>query len=79
MTDARQKSLDERIACYRGWVMTLACEMYNDGDEAAKQFVAGLLHMGDRSHDYAFLKPPEKLTEEDIAAAMDAVFEKGGI
>ena len=79
MTDTRQKALDDRIACYRGWVMTLACEMYNNGDEAAKQWVAGLLHMGDPSHDYAFLKPPEKLRDNDIAAAMDAVFERGGI
>lgn len=72
--------LEDRIACYRGWVMTLAGDRYNGGDEGDKQAVAALLHMGDRRLDYTFEgEPPEKLTDGDVASAMDAIFERAGI
>ena len=67
-----------RIHTYRGWVAALACAIYN-GEGWDKQTIAALLHMGDERYDYPFPgEPPEKLTEEDIFAAMDAVFRRAG-
>ena len=69
----------ERIYVYRGWVAALACAIYN-GDSWDKQTVASFLHMGEQGFDYQFPDdPPEKLTEDDVMAAMDRIFERAGI
>ena len=52
---------------------------YNDEDWD-KQTIAGLLHMGDPSLDYAFPDdPPDKLTDKDVWDAIDRIFERAGI
>ena len=69
----------ERMYVYRGMVATLACAIYN-GENWDKQAVAGLFHMGEKNLDYVFPgDPPEKLTDEDVMAAMDRIFERAGI
>lgn len=70
---------DERMNVYRGWVASLACAIYN-GEDWDKQAVAASLHMGDSSFDYAFAgDPPERLTEDEVLAAIDRIFERAGI
>ena len=72
-------NVEERMHVYRGMVMTLASAIYN-GECWDKQTVAGFLHMGDPSLDYVFRgDPPEKLTDDDIAEALDRIFERAGI
>lgn len=71
--------MDDRTAWYRGAVMTLACAIYNE-EGWDKQTVASFLHMGDPRRDYTFRgEPPEKLTDDDVVAAMDGIFERAGI
>ena len=42
--------------------------------------LAGVSHMGEQGLDYQFPDdPPEKLTEDDVMAAMDRIFERAGI
>ena len=67
-------SVKDRI--YRRMVATLACAIYND-DDWDKQKVAALLCMGDPTNDYMFKdNPPEKLTDKDVMAALDSIFER---
>ena len=60
---------EDRISVYRGMVMTLACAVYN-GEDMGKDAVADLLRIEN---------PPETLTDEDAAAALDKIFERAGI
>lgn len=64
---------------YRGTIAALAQAIYN-GDNWDKQTVAGQLHLGDPALDYTYPgEPPEELTDEDVFAALDEMFEKAGI
>ena len=72
-------SQDERVVLYREWVATLACAIYN-GEDWDKQTVAAFLHMGESRFDYMFAgDPPERLTEDEVIAAIDRIFERAGI
>lgn len=68
-----------RANVYRGMIAILAEVIYN-GECWDKQTVAAQLHMGDPSLDYMFPgEPPKELTDEDVFAALDNIFEKAGI
>ena len=68
-----------RTHYYRGLAANLACAIYN-GEEWDKQTLAALLQMGDPRFDYTFAEdPPERLTDDDVLAAIDRIFERHGI
>ena len=72
-------NVEERYHVCRGMVMALALAIYN-GEDWDKQAVAAHLHMGDEAIYYTFRDdPPEKLTDRDVASALDAIFERKGI
>lgn len=71
--------LSTREHVYRGTIVALAKAIYN-GECWDKQTVAAQLHMGDPALDYAYSgEPPEELTDEDVFAALDEMFERAGI
>lgn len=71
---------EERTAVYRGMIMTLACAIYNDEEGWDKGTVIGLLKMGDPESGHDTLDdPPEQLTDNDVADALDRIFERAGI
>lgn len=69
-----------RTRYYRETIADLVCVIYNQEDWD-KQTVAAQFHMGDKSLDYTFPEGeiPEKLTREDVLAAIDKIFERGGV
>lgn len=71
---------ETRTQIYRGTIAALACAIYN-GEGWDKQTIAAQLHMGDKSLDYTFPEGevPEELSNEDVFAAMDGIFERAGI
>ena len=71
---------DARIKCLRAWVADLALAIANEPDQWDLQTVAGHLHMGEKGLNYMFPDPvPEKLTGDQVQAAIDRIFEKAEI
>ncbi len=68
--------VERRMECYRDWVATLACAIYND-ENWDKGNVISYLRMGDPSFDYDTKGiPPERMEPDDVLLAMDRMFTK---
>ena len=69
-----------RESYYLGLATTLTLALYNEKDKWDKQAIAALLHMGDPSQDYIFPdEPPDKITDDQVYAAIRLILEKAGI